>query len=34
MILMKDDLGREWQWLFLRCKNTAACGTTATLDRT
>ena len=24
MILMKDDLDREWQWLFLRCKNTAA----------
>ena len=24
MILTKDDLDREWQWLFLRCKNTAA----------
>ena len=23
MILTKDDLDREWQWLFLRCKNTA-----------
>jgi hypothetical protein len=24
MILMKDDLDRECQWLFLRCMNTAA----------
>ena len=24
MILTKDDLDREWQWLFLRCKNAAA----------
>lgn len=24
MILTKDDLDREWQWLFLHCKNTAA----------
>ena len=24
MILTKYDLDREWQWLFLRCKNTAA----------
>ena len=24
MILTKDDLDREWQWLFLHCKDTAA----------
>ena len=24
MILMKYDLDRDWQWLFLHCKDTAA----------
>ena len=24
MILTQDDLDREWQWLFLYCKDTAA----------
>ncbi len=24
MILTKDDLDREWQWMFLDCKDTAA----------
>ncbi len=24
MILTQDDLNREWQWLFLHCKDTVA----------
>ena len=24
MILTNDDLNREWQWLFLHCKDTVA----------
>ena len=23
MILTKDDLDKEWQWMFLHCKDTA-----------
>ena len=23
MILTKDDLDRDWRWIFLHCKNTA-----------
>ncbi len=24
MILTKDDLDRDWRWMFLHCKDTAA----------